>query len=63
MYFLLNPYTQVELVGLSYIGLNTVVDFLYSGELLLDGGNIVYVLEAAHLLQVRCYAVPHFIVF
>lgn len=44
---------QVELVGLSYIGLNAVVDFLYSGELPLDGGNIDYVLEAAHLLQVR----------
>lgn len=44
---------QVELVGLSYIGLNAVVDFLYSGELPLDGGNIDYVLEAAHLLQVK----------
>lgn len=44
---------QVELVGMSYIGLNAVVDFLYSGELPLDGGNIDYVLEAAHLLQVR----------
>ncbi|XP_068168839.1 kelch-like protein 36 [Antennarius striatus] len=43
---------EVELVGLSYIGLITVVDFLYSGELPLDGGNIDYVLEAAHLLQV-----------
>lgn len=43
---------EVELVGMSYIGLNTVVDFLYSGELALDGGNIDYVLEAAHLLQV-----------
>lgn len=43
---------QVELVGLSYIGLRAVVDFLYSGELPLDGGNIDYVLEAAHLLQV-----------
>ncbi|KAG7245314.1 hypothetical protein INR49_030869 [Caranx melampygus] len=42
---------QVELVGVSYIGLKAVVDFLYSGELPLDGGNIVYVLEAAHLLQ------------
>lgn len=47
------PCLQVELVGLSYIGLNAVVDFLYSGELPLDGGNIDYVLEAAHLLQVR----------
>lgn len=43
---------QVELIGLSYIGLSAVVDFLYSGELPLDGGNIDYVLEAAHLLQV-----------
>ncbi|KAE8295888.1 Kelch-like protein 36 [Larimichthys crocea] len=45
---------EVELVGMSYIGLNAVVDFLYSGELPLDGGNIDYVLEAAHLLQVWC---------
>lgn len=37
---------------MSYIGLTAVVDFLYSGELPLDGGNIDYVLEAAHLLQV-----------
>lgn len=44
---------QVELFGMSYIGLNAVVDFLYSGELPLDGDNIDYVLEAAHLLQVR----------
>ncbi|GLD67618.1 kelch-like protein 36 [Lates japonicus] len=43
---------EVELVGMSYIGLTAVVDFLYSGELQLDGGNIDYVLEAAHLLQV-----------
>ncbi|XP_068580149.1 kelch-like protein 36 [Cebidichthys violaceus] len=43
---------EVELVGLSFIGLNAVVDFLYSGELPLDGGNIDHVLEAAHLLQV-----------
>uniref|UniRef100_A0A4W6EZ77 Kelch-like protein 36 n=1 Tax=Lates calcarifer TaxID=8187 RepID=A0A4W6EZ77_LATCA len=43
---------EVELVGMSYIGLKAVVDFLYSGELQLDGGNIDYVLEAAHLLQV-----------
>ncbi|XP_060892399.1 kelch-like protein 36 [Labrus mixtus] len=43
---------EVELVGVSYIGLKAVVDFLYSGELPLDGGNIDYVLEAAHLLQV-----------
>ncbi|XP_036962505.1 kelch-like protein 36 [Acanthopagrus latus] len=42
---------EVELVGMSYIGLKAVVDFLYSGELPLDGGNIDYVLEAAHLLQ------------
>ncbi|KAM3870263.1 kelch-like protein 36 [Diretmus argenteus] len=43
---------EVELVGTSYIGLKAVVDFLYSGELPLDGGNIDHVLEAAHLLQV-----------
>uniref|UniRef100_A0A3Q1EM76 Kelch-like protein 36 n=1 Tax=Acanthochromis polyacanthus TaxID=80966 RepID=A0A3Q1EM76_9TELE len=43
---------EVELVGMSYIGLKAVVDFLYSGELQLDGGNIDHVLEAAHLLQV-----------
>lgn len=43
---------QVELVGMSFIGLKAVVDFLYSGELPLDGGNIDSVLEAAHLLQV-----------
>ncbi|XP_068117027.1 kelch-like protein 36 [Hyperolius riggenbachi] len=44
--------TEVELVGASYIGLKTVIDFLYSSELTLDGGNIDYVLETAHLLQV-----------
>ncbi|KAJ0029484.1 hypothetical protein NQD34_004481 [Periophthalmus magnuspinnatus] len=43
---------EVELVGLSSIGLRAVVDFLYCAELRLDGGNIDYVLEAAHLLQV-----------
>lgn len=43
---------EVELVGMSFIGLKAVVDFVYSGELPLDGGNIDYVLEAAHLLQV-----------
>ncbi|KAJ8281227.1 hypothetical protein GJAV_G00065030 [Gymnothorax javanicus] len=43
---------EVELLGASYIGLKAVVDFLYSGELPLDGGNIDYVLETAHLLQV-----------
>lgn len=43
---------QVKLGGMSYIGLNSVVNFLYSGELPLDGGNIDYVLEAAHFLQV-----------
>ncbi|XP_037307156.2 kelch-like protein 36 [Pungitius pungitius] len=43
---------EVVLVGISYIGLNAVVDFLYSGELPLDGGNIDHVLEASHLLQV-----------
>lgn len=48
-----SSYLQVELVGMSFMGLKAVVDFLYSGELPLDGGNIDYVLEAAHLLQVR----------
>ncbi|XP_048828317.1 kelch-like protein 36 isoform X2 [Brienomyrus brachyistius] len=43
---------EVQLVGASYVGLKAVVDFLYSGELPLDGGNIDYVLETAHLLQV-----------
>ncbi|KAM9854344.1 kelch-like protein 36 [Aulostomus maculatus] len=43
---------EVELVGISFIGLKAVVDFLYSGELPLDGGNIDCVLETAHLLQV-----------
>ncbi|XP_028285968.1 kelch-like protein 36 isoform X2 [Parambassis ranga] len=43
---------EVELVGMSHIGLKAVVDFLYGAELLLDGGNIDHVLEAAHLLQV-----------
>lgn len=43
---------EVELVGASYVGVKAVVDFLYSGELPLDGGNIDYVLETAHLLQV-----------
>ncbi|KAJ7997758.1 hypothetical protein DPEC_G00215450 [Dallia pectoralis] len=47
---------EVELVGASYIGLKAVVDFLYCGELPLDGGNIDNVLETAHLLQV-CRAV------
>uniref|UniRef100_A0A1A8I3G7 Kelch-like protein 36 n=1 Tax=Nothobranchius kuhntae TaxID=321403 RepID=A0A1A8I3G7_NOTKU len=42
---------EVELVGMSCIGLKAVLDFLYSGELFLDGGNIDCVLEAAHLLQ------------
>ncbi|KAM4733451.1 LOW QUALITY PROTEIN: kelch-like protein 36 [Anableps anableps] len=44
---------EVELLGVSCVGLAAVLDFLYSGELRLDGGNIEYVLEAAHLLQVR----------
>lgn len=44
---------QVELVGMSYVGLKAVVDFLYSGELMLDGRNFDFVLEAAHLLQVK----------
>ncbi|XP_078114164.1 kelch-like protein 36 [Sander vitreus] len=43
---------EVELVGMSYTGLNTVVDFLYTGELPLDEENIEHVLEAAHHLQV-----------
>ncbi|XP_006860191.1 PREDICTED: kelch-like protein 36 isoform X2 [Chrysochloris asiatica] len=43
---------EVELVGASYIGLKAVVDFLYGGELALDGGNIDYILETAHLLQI-----------
>ncbi|XP_010882416.2 kelch-like protein 36 [Esox lucius] len=43
---------EVELVGASYVGLKAVVDFLYSGELPLDGGIIDFVLETAHLLQV-----------
>ncbi|XP_045149648.1 kelch-like protein 36 isoform X2 [Echinops telfairi] len=43
---------EVELVGASYVGLKAVVDFLYGGELALDGGNIDYVLETAHLLQI-----------
>ncbi|XP_037538611.1 kelch-like protein 36 [Nematolebias whitei] len=47
----LSESSKVELVGVSYIGLKAVVDFLYSGELLLDGGTIDCVLEAAHLLQ------------
>ncbi|XP_029951947.1 kelch-like protein 36 isoform X2 [Salarias fasciatus] len=42
---------EVELGGLSFQGLQAVVDFLYSGELQLDGENISCVLEAAHLLQ------------
>ncbi|KAM4734037.1 kelch-like protein 36 isoform 2-T2 [Anableps anableps] len=44
---------EVELLGVSCVGLAAVLDFLYSGELRLDGGNIEYVLEAAHLLQVQ----------
>lgn len=42
---------EVELVGTSYVGLKAVVDFLYSSELELDGNNIEYILETAHLLQ------------
>lgn len=49
---LFHLWLQVKLGGMSYIGLSTVVNFLYSGELPLDGGNIDYVLEAAHFLQV-----------
>lgn len=47
---------QVKLGGMSFIGLSTVVNFLYSGELPLDGGNIDYVLEAAHFLQVTIHS-------
>nr|XP_040018711.1 kelch-like protein 36 [Gasterosteus aculeatus aculeatus] len=63
---------EVELVGMSYVGLNAVVDFLYSGELPLDGGNIDRVLEASHLLQVRrcsaqrgwhCMASPNHLIY
>ncbi|XP_071065142.1 kelch-like protein 36 isoform X2 [Dasypus novemcinctus] len=43
---------EVELVGASSVGLKAVVDFLYGGELALDGGNIDYILETAHLLQI-----------
>ncbi|TDH09036.1 hypothetical protein EPR50_G00082530 [Perca flavescens] len=43
---------EVELVGMSYIGLKTVVDSLYTGKLPLDEENIDHVLEAAHFLQV-----------
>ncbi|KAL0968218.1 hypothetical protein UPYG_G00263950 [Umbra pygmaea] len=43
---------EVELLGASYIGLKAVLDFVYSGELPLDGENIDCVLETAHLLQV-----------
>lgn len=42
---------EVVLVGASPIGLRAVLDFLYGGELALDGGNIDHVLETAHLLQ------------
>lgn len=44
--------SEIELVGASYIGVKAVIDFLYSGDLPLDEGNIDYVLETAHLLQV-----------
>nr|XP_044997851.1 kelch-like protein 36 isoform X2 [Jaculus jaculus] len=43
---------EVEMFGTSYVGLKAVVDFLYGGELVLDGGNIDYILETAHLLQI-----------
>lgn len=43
---------EVELVGASFIGLKAVIDFLYNGDLTLDGGNIDYILETAHLLQI-----------
>uniref|UniRef100_A0A3B5L5A4 Kelch-like protein 36 n=1 Tax=Xiphophorus couchianus TaxID=32473 RepID=A0A3B5L5A4_9TELE len=44
---------EVQLVGVSSVGLEAVLDFLYSGQLQLDGRNVHDVLEAAHLLQVR----------
>lgn len=43
---------EVELIGVLYIGFKVVVDFLYGGELVLDGGNIDYVLEMVYLLQI-----------
>ncbi|XP_033012771.1 kelch-like protein 36 isoform X1 [Lacerta agilis] len=43
---------EVELFGASYVGLKAIVDFLYGSELSLDGGNIDYILETAHLLQI-----------
>ncbi|XP_028813892.1 kelch-like protein 36 [Denticeps clupeoides] len=43
---------EVELVSASSAGVKAVVDFLYSGELPLDCGNVYCVLETAHLLQV-----------
>lgn len=43
---------EVELFGASYLGLKAIVDFLYGCELSLDGGNIDYILETAHLLQI-----------
>ncbi|XP_014833309.1 PREDICTED: kelch-like protein 36 isoform X2 [Poecilia mexicana] len=42
---------EVQIVGVSSVGLEAVLDFLYSGQLQLDGGNVHDVLEAAHLLQ------------
>ncbi|XP_007540355.1 kelch-like protein 36 isoform X1 [Poecilia formosa] len=42
---------EVQIVGVSSVGLEAVLDFLYSGQLQLDGGNVDDVLEAAHLLQ------------
>ncbi|KAM9808133.1 kelch-like protein 36 [Neosynchiropus ocellatus] len=43
---------EIQLVGVSSVGLQAVVDFFYSGQLRLDGANIDLVLQAAHLLQV-----------
>lgn len=40
----------MELIGAFYIGFKVVVDFLYGGELVLDGGNIDYILETVYLL-------------
>ncbi|XP_054885807.1 kelch-like protein 36 isoform X2 [Poeciliopsis prolifica] len=42
---------EVQLEGVTSVGLEVVLDFLYSGQLQLDGRNVDDVLEAAHLLQ------------
>ncbi|XP_063168926.1 kelch-like protein 36 isoform X2 [Candoia aspera] len=43
---------EVELFGATGIGLTAVMDFLYGCDLFLNGGNIDYILETAHLLQI-----------